>query len=664
MQASETRLQPIIEGTKQYVVPLFQRAYSWKKEQWEILWTDLLFLLENSEPESHFIGSIVTMQTVSVPEGVTKYLLIDGQQRLTTIIILLTAMRDKAATMPENVILAKKIEQTMLVNPFAEEMDFYKLMPTQVDRADFIEMVGSGNGTTQIAAETKLGECYDFFRRKLLQMQYTLNDLFSVLLKRLSVVSIVLGKDDNAHIIFESLNAKGRPLTQADLIRNYFFMRIHVNEQEAIHERLWQPMEHQLNGNLTEFIRHFLMRTGGIIKEDSVYFVLKERYKDYDAVTSLQEINTFASYYYRLIDPEQEPRPLIRAALARLKRLTLTTGYPFLLNCYEDYANKRLSETEFIQILTDLETFIIRRFVCGFPTSALNKIFPPLYRLAKDKNPNNLVAGLREQLTTGRQTPKDSEFRARLITTSLYGAGQRIPNTRLILESLEAYYGHREQASFDNLTIEHIMPQTPTDWWENHLGSEHATVHETYLDTLGNLTLTAYNGQASNRPYPEKRAIYRASHLELNRYFDEIDEWNGATIQRRAEVLADCALTIWPYFGYDHDADESLNAQNVTGKRPVAVYIMRERLETPTWREVAIRTLDTLFELEPYQFKEFVGNGRVSIHPDPHRLDTPHLLKSGFYLNLKINASQVYRLCESAVADLNLDTSDWRVECE
>ena len=284
MQASETRLQPIIEGTKQYVVPLFQRAYSWTKEQWDVLWTDLVFLLENPEPESHFIGSIVTMQTNSVPEGVTKYLLIDGQQRLTTIIILLTAMRDVASTMPETGTLAQRIEQTMLINPFAEAMDLYKLMPTQVDRADFMAIVGSDASDRVALSRTKLGECYDFFWRKLSQLSYSLNDLFNVLIKRLSVVSILLGKDDNAHIIFESLNAKGRPLTQADLIRNYFFMRIHVNDQEATHQRLWQPMEQRLKADLTEFIRHFLMRVGVIIKEDSVYFMLKERYKDYDAI--------------------------------------------------------------------------------------------------------------------------------------------------------------------------------------------------------------------------------------------------------------------------------------------------------------------------------------------------------------------------------------------
>ncbi|MHB8630250.1 MAG: HNH endonuclease family protein [Aggregatilineales bacterium] len=553
----------------------------------------------------------------------------------------------------------------MLINPFADDMDYFKLMPTQVDRASFIEIVKDVRTPAPVSPSgNTLSDCYDFFLRKLTQLHYPLNDLFSVMLKRLSVVSIVLGKDDNAHIIFESLNAKGRPLTQADLIRNYFFMRIHVMDQEAIHARLWQPMEDKLKDNLTEFIRHFLMRTGIIIKEDSVYFVLKERYKEYDAIEALEEIATFADYYHRLIDPTQEPCPPIRAALARLKLLTLTTGYPFLLNCYDDYATGCLSEIQFVQILNILETFIIRRFVCGLPTSALNKIFPPLYRQAKEKNPDNLIVGLETQLTTGRQTPKDSEFRSRLISNSLYGAGQRILNTRLILETLEADYGHLEQANFDNLTIEHIMPQTLTDWWKDHLGKDYEEIYDERLHTLGNLTLTAYNSQASNRPYPEKRLIYLDSHLELNRDFGNIDTWNAAAIQRRSESLADRALTIWRYFGHDPETEESLNAQNVTGKTPIAVHIVGQRFEAHSWREVAIKTLDTLYDLDQKQFVEFVRNRHTLIYTDPGHAYIPHLLQSNHYLELNMSARQAYGLCEAAVTSMNLDVGDWRVECQ
>jgi uncharacterized protein with ParB-like and HNH nuclease domain len=262
MKASETRFQPIIEGTKQYVVPLFQRPYSWGKKEWDVLWSDLVDLCESDEPKSHFIGSIVTMPTVSVPEGVSKYLLIDGQQRLTTIFILLATLRDLAKH-SDRAELADEINQTLLVNPFKKSRDFYKLMPTQVDREYFQRLMDAEVVDGQAS---QVFECYRYFERKLSQGTVGIDDLTKVVTTRLSVVSIVLDTDDNAHLVFESLNAKGRPLTQADLIRNYFFMRIHVDEQEKINAKYWNPMQDALGDNLTECIRHYLMRNGSIVK--------------------------------------------------------------------------------------------------------------------------------------------------------------------------------------------------------------------------------------------------------------------------------------------------------------------------------------------------------------------------------------------------------------
>jgi len=222
MKASETKLQPIIEGTKQYVVPLFQRSYSWEKKEWEILWNDLVELCFLENPRTHFIGSIVTMPTESVPEGVAKYLLIDGQQRLTTIFILLALLRDKARQGGQGE-LAEEINNTLLVNPYKRDLDYYKLQPTQSDRNSFQSLVQS----KPLGGQDQIANAYLFFERKLKQSGIDSQTLKKIISSNLSVVSIVLDPDDDPHLVFESLNAKGRPLTQADLIRNYFFMRIH-----------------------------------------------------------------------------------------------------------------------------------------------------------------------------------------------------------------------------------------------------------------------------------------------------------------------------------------------------------------------------------------------------------------------------------------------------
>ncbi|MEI6544688.1 MAG: DUF262 domain-containing protein, partial [Methylococcales bacterium] len=230
MQAKETKLQDIIEGTKQYVIPLFQRTYSWTAKEWGVFWKDLVELCESENPRTHFIGSIVNMPTVSVPEGVAKYLLIDGQQRLTTIFILLILLRNKARE-SLNERFADEINNTLLVNQYKDGADYYKLMPTQIDRTTYQGFI-NGNKSE---SENQLTKAYDFFDKKLKQVELEHEKLKKIITSYFSVVSIVLDTDDNPYLVFESLNAKGRPLTQSDLIRNYFFMRIHADEQEKVY---------------------------------------------------------------------------------------------------------------------------------------------------------------------------------------------------------------------------------------------------------------------------------------------------------------------------------------------------------------------------------------------------------------------------------------------
>src|SRR3989304_6437858 len=261
MKASETRLQPIIEGTKQYVVPLFQRSYSWTKKEWEILWDDIIELSETGDCRSHFIGSIVTMPTISVPEGVAKYLLIDGQQRLTTIFIIFALLRDKAKQTGQFE-LSEEIHNTLLVNQYKKDFDYYKFQPTQIDRDSFQRIIASDI----LISPNQILNAYQFFERKFRQTSIDIQTLKKIIISNMSIVSIVLDQDDNPHLVFESLNAKGRPLTQADLIRNYFFMRIHIDKQNEVYNDYWQPMQTALNDSLTEYIRHFLMRDGNIIK--------------------------------------------------------------------------------------------------------------------------------------------------------------------------------------------------------------------------------------------------------------------------------------------------------------------------------------------------------------------------------------------------------------
>ena len=402
MKASETSFQPIMEGTKQYVVPLFQRAYSWERKEWDVLWDDLVYLCEHGQPKTHFIGSVVTMPLDPAPEGVARFLLIDGQQRLTTLFVLLAVLRDSAAANGQTEV-ADEINQTMLVNPFKKGLDHFKLLPTQVDRAAFQGVIVRDSPDPQ----SLVVRCYQYFERKLRQGGVTIAALKDSVVGRLSVVSIKLDGDDNPHLVFESLNWKGRPLTQADLIRNYFFMRIPAADQEEMHAKHWVPMQQSLGDNLTEFIRHYLMRSGAVVKQSDVYFTLKARTEKGDALAALQDLAIFAGYYHRLVAPEHEPNVAIRAAMLRLNHLEVTTAYPFLLDCYHDYSRGKLSAGDLLGILQTIENYIVRRFVCNVPTNQLNKIFPVLYSQAQLQAATGFVTGVRRAMQRAgiRKTP-------------------------------------------------------------------------------------------------------------------------------------------------------------------------------------------------------------------------------------------------------------------
>jgi uncharacterized protein with ParB-like and HNH nuclease domain len=570
MNAKETKVQPLIEGTKQFVVPLFQRPYSWERKHWEMLWGDLMDLYEEEQPRNHFMGSVVTMPAVSVPEGVTKYVLIDGQQRITTILLLLALIRDLARSSPGT--LANQIEDLLLFNRYQEGTDTFKLLPTQVDRETFVKiMLGE-----QVAGENQITRSYKYFD-KLLRSSDSLNleKLRGIIIRNLVLVSIVLDSDDNPHLIFESLNAKGRALTQADLIRNYFFMRMHADQQEQMYATYWAPLLERLGEDLTECIRHFLMKDGAVVKQGEVFFTLKERgdrKTQQQVIEYLKELAKFAGYYDRLLHPEREPNAAVRRGMQMLNRLEVTTAYPFLLNVYDDFARGAITEAQAVETLDVLENFVFRRFVCGIPTNTLNKIFPQLY--AQSLQSGDLVAGVKAVLAM-KNYPRDAEFRERFKAARFYG-GDRGVKGKLALERLEESFGHRESVQTDDLTIEHVMPQTLTDWWKTHLGADWEHAHARSLDTIGNLTLSGYNPQLSNADYPEKREILRASHLELNRHFADVSDWTEASISERAEALAVRALQIWSYFGPRQEEPDQSGEADAEQEEPVGGFDLAE----------------------------------------------------------------------------------------
>ncbi|WP_191565973.1 DUF262 domain-containing protein [Metabacillus idriensis] len=652
MKATESIIQPMIEGTKQFVIPLFQRTYSWSSPQWKQLWDDILEIRITHEHRSHFIGSIVSMSMDSEPHEVQKYLVIDGQQRLTTLSILLITIRDIARESGDRE-LAEEIHENLLVNKWKTGDSFYKLLPTQVDRQVYKSLIDSSDQNDE---KSGIRQAYDYFRNKISKVEIDFRELKTLLSTRLSLVSIVLASDDNPYLVFESLNAKGRPLTQADLIRNFFFMRISSDKHEQVYQEYWKPMQDYYQESLTEYIRHFLARKGKIVRSTEVYSELKDSVSTGDIIEHVKELHRLSEYYKCILNPDLIGDLNIRRALHRINRIEAKTSYPFLLNMFTLYREGKLLSEEFVNIVSVVENYLIRRFVCDIATNELNKIFLSLIQKVSGFSTKELLEEVKASLQN-KGYPKDQEFRDKLLTTRLYGSGDRAKKTKFILESIEESYRHKEKINYDNLTIEHIMPQTLSDSWKISLSEEWENIHDKYLHVLGNLTLTAYNSEMSNETFQKKRGNLANSHLEINKTFRNVNNWGIDEIKARTNLLADKCLQVWSYFGSHNN-----EIKDVKGTSPRLLTILGKNLEVSTWREVWITTLNEVIQLNDGNFSVIQEKYPNLFSSDINKFKRRGVLKNDIYVNVDFSSRDIYRLSLKILEFIGVPKEEWNVE--
>lgn len=549
MEAAPAKVIQYFNGEKQNLIPLFQRPYRWDEPKWKTLWEDVMVQYDLDDNSNHFMGAIVSVPARSVPVGVSKYLIIDGQQRLTTVSVLLCALRDSVDTNT-----AARIQEVYLTNRFREPEDTLKFVPTQVDRDAYRTLVLD---RTVPDGDGRLVQAYHYFKRQIAEgtdgdgNPVTASKVLTTLEHALQVVMINLGEADDPYLIFESLNFKGEPLNQADLVRNYLMMRFKHSisaggEQERIYNHYWRPLETQLGGNLTEFLRHYAMKDGDDIRQGGIYAATKSRLRNIDTAaaveTEVQVMQRFGRIYATVLQPETEPAEAIRARLENIRELQVTTSYPFLLRLFDARIAGTLSEAELERCLELIESFVVRRQVVGVPTNALNKLF---LQWTKNFPSADHSTWLHESMSGGgggRRFPTDTEFGEAFTRQSQYGRGA----TRFILCRLEEDFDHHEPADLTTATIEHVLPQTLSQPWRDALGANAEEVHGRLLDTIGNLTLTGYNSELGNLPFSEKKEKLLNTHIELNRWILEREAWGEAEIAARAEVLLTEAKRIWP----------------------------------------------------------------------------------------------------------------------
>ena len=651
MEANKSIISFLIDGNKQFQLPLFQRNYTWTKREWEVLWDDLNYIADKGQDKSHFLGAIVTLPMNSPPDAVAKYIVIDGQQRLTTLYLVLCAIRDIANELGDH-IKASEINDSYLVNKYKEGDEHYKLLSSQKDRETLKNLIDRG----KVDEDSLLVHAYKYFYERIRKS----NDYKSyrnIITHYLYVVSITLDQDDNPYLVFESLNAKGKPLTQADLIKNHLFMRIQQKEQEFQYKECWFPMEQALGEKLTEFIRHFLMKEGDIVKNSEVYDRFKDSLGKDDARDYLTKLTEFANNYQKLLDPEFETHAGLQKQLKRINRIEVTTAYPLLLKFYDYLDSGIMTREQFVRSLEILENYLIRRYIMGIATNQLNKIFPALISAVKERSGEEIAKATAEFLTT-KGYPKDSDIVRDITEKKLYGGGDRQLKTKFILESLEESFNHKERINLDNLTIEHIMPKTLNDWWMEYLGDEGIEWHEDYVDVLGNLTLTGYNSELSNMSFDKKKEFYAQSHLEINRYFDSINSWRPEDVRERSLKLASLIIDRWKYFGNEY----IITKEVVTGFWPTEVIIMGTGFPVQSWRDVLNETLNILYDMDPVKFEELAIKNPTYLSKDAGRFRSHRLIKNTYYAEMNMAAQTTYNFCKRALKHFGFSEEEWVVK--
>ncbi|MFP5988668.1 DUF262 domain-containing protein [Helicobacter pylori] len=550
---------------KQFVIPIYQRVYSWEKEQCKQLWDDIVKTGGNDQMNGHFIGSIVFVQDGIYTTNYNELLIIDGQQRLTTITLLLIALRNYLND--EDEFLEKfsrqKIQNRYLINSDEKGDKKFKLILSEPDRDTLLSLIDE-NKRKPSEPSLKIMENFKLFEEWIRKNTDKLETIFKGLDKLMVVeISLERGKD-NPQLIFESMNSTGKDLTQTDLIRNYILMGLEPEKQKIFYKKYWRAMEEDFKQNETlfnQFVRHYLtIKTREIPNINKVYEAFKgyQQKEGIEIEDLLKDLQKYCGYFCQIAFKKEADKDLNKA-LSFLVDLEMDVVYPLLLELYSDYSDGILLKQDFTSIIYLTESYICRRAVCGIPSNGFNKFFPSFTKKIDKKQYLKSVEEHFGSLTGNQKFPNDFEFKDSFITKELYGRNKtKKKKTKYFLERLEKF-DTEEPVDTQECTIEHIMPQILTEKWERDLGENFQAIHDKYLHTIGNLTLTGYNQEYSNNSFQEKRDMekgFKQSPLRLNQSLKDLESFDEKKIEKRANDLADWALKIWTYPNLDAETLE------------------------------------------------------------------------------------------------------------
>jgi uncharacterized protein with ParB-like and HNH nuclease domain len=674
MKANQLRINDFLQKPDvQFVIPVYQRNYDWTTAQCRQLLNDII-AVERDNRESHFIGSIVYFHDgIFTASEVSELLIIDGQQRLTTLSILNVALYHFAKE-NNNEQQVGRLYNKFIINQYVED-ESNKLKLKQTDRNSIAYKAILSGRLEDITEYSNVIENYNYFRDIIDESNFkTIIDG----LKRIIFVEISLerGKDDPQRI-FESLNSTGLDLTQSDLIRNYILMDLPAKRQEQVFKNIWSPIEDNARDSVkgtslvSEFIRDYLtMRNKRIPRKNNVYLEFRELFDNKDDESfnqELEQIKSLSYHYKKFINPVTVKDQIVRKELDYINRLEINVVYPFLLQVFEDEDNGLLSKDELVAILQLIQSYTWRRFIVGLPTNALNKIFMTLYSEVDTENYYESIAvALLKKKGSGR-FPTDADLKFALKDKDLYNVQPK--NKYYMFEKLENY-NNKEFVDTNNelITIEHIFPQNPDSNWSSELPEEdYLLFKEKYLNTIGNLTLSGNNGALGNRSFIAKKMMdfnnneqgYIYSRLWLNKYLSSIDKWDVANYKKRTELLTYRFFDVWKYPAVVLDETEEFDEVNIfdadipTGKKLEFFIFEDQKVEENTISQMYLYVIRALHEKN----SQLLLNKQdiLKITRDSNNFRSPQEVLNGWFIEANIDSNSKFIILKKLLRLFELD---------
>ena len=671
MEAKKIRILDFIgKGKKTFNIPVYQRNYDWQEENCKKLFTDIENIIKHNEEIEHFLGTVVYVLT-KIERDYEEYVLIDGQQRITSISLLLKALHEKIISEDTK----ESIWEQYLINKKSPDNIRIRLKPIESDSVSYKQLIDNNDDSSN----SNVCRNYKIFKELLENSHYSAEQIYSALYK-IELVTIKLEKDkksENPQLIFESLNSTGLSLTQADLIRNYLLMNSEYEKQTVLYKNFWLKIEIELtNKKISDFIRDFLtMKTGKIANKNKVYDDFKEYMriqKELNEEAVLEELVTYSKYYNWFLNANSNNEK-INEKLKHFKYLKNTTVYPLLLSIFEDtYYYKKLDEDKLLKIIDLLISYIFRRTICGYKTSSINKVFASIpKKILENQNEKDIYFKIEKNLMERRLEtifPRDEEFKLNFIK---YNFEKNKELLKYTLKELEQKVSNNVINDTSNLNIEYIMPENLNSEWKLELGEKKfENTHLEYLGTIGNSSLIENDLLRYNKNFKTKKEFYQNSNIEITKNINNYKVWTDNEIKNRAEQLYEKSKEIWSIpAGYkiqklnniEYGKEYLLNSSiNVTGEKPDKLIIDGIPYPVKSWKGLLEKLCIELYNLDSDIFKELIYNPnfqtkeRVILSNSISKLRQPIEISNDLYIESNLNANAILSYADIIAANFEL----------